>query len=157
MSEENVEIVRGFFPGAVDLVAIFNDSDLLNAMRAGIEPFVEPDFETIGDPNAIPMGPTTGVEGGPPELFAKGIDGFVDFWRDWITAWESWNLGSPEFIDVDEDRVLVSQEVRARSKTDRVELTIDAANLATLRDGKVTRVELFFNRASALEAAGLSE
>jgi hypothetical protein len=136
---------------------VFDDPTLLNAMREGIEPFVEPEFKTIGDPNAIPMGPMIGVAGGPPDLFAKGIDGFLDFWRDWITAWESWTLGPAEFIDVDESRVLVSQEVRARSKTDQVELTIDAANLMTLRDGKVTRLELFFNREKALEAAGQSE
>lgn len=157
MTEENLEIVRGFFPGAVDLVAIFDSPDLLNAMRAAIEPFVEPDFETIGDPNAIPMGPMIGVEGGPSDLFAKGIDGFLDFWRDWITAWESWTVGPPEFIDVDENRVLVCTDVRARSKTDQVEMTIDAANLMTLRDGKVRRLELFFNRENALEAAGLSK
>ena len=157
MSEENVEIVRKFFPGNVDLVEVFHDPDLLNAMRTGIEPFVEPEFETIGDPNAIPMGPMMGAEGGPPDLFAKGIEGFLSFWRDWITAWETWTLGPAEFIDVDENRVLVSYEVSARSKTDQVELTIDAANLMTLRKGKLTRLELFFNREAALEAAGLSE
>ncbi len=155
MSEENIEIVRGCFPGAVDLVSVFDNPDLFDALREGIEPFVAPDFETIGDPNAIPMGPMIGVEGGPPDLFAKGLDGFVDFWRDWITAWESWSLGPPGFIDVDENRVMVIQEVRARSKTDQVELVIDAANLVTLREEKVTRVELYFNREKALEVAGL--
>jgi hypothetical protein len=157
MSEENVEIVRRIFPGDIDLVALFGNADLLNATRAGIEPFVEPEFETIGDPNAIPMGPNIGVEGARRDLFAKGIDGFLNFWRDWISAWESWNLGQPEFIDVDEDRVIVSYEVRARSKTDHVEVTIEAANLMTMRDGKLTSLELFFNREDALEAARLSE
>ena len=155
MSEENVEIVRQMFPGDIDMVALFGNEDLLRAMREGIEPFVEPEFETVGDPDAIPMGRDIGVEGGPPELFAKGVDGFLNFWREWNTAWEAWVLGSPDFIDVDEERVLVSYEVRARSKSARVEMTIEAANLMTLRGGKLTRMELFFDRGRALEAAGL--
>ena len=118
---------------------------------------MEPNFETVGDPNAIPMGPDIGVEGGPRGLFAKGLDGFLDFWREWNSAWETWNLGPPEFIDVDEDRVLVSYQVRARPKTFQVDMTIEAANLLTLRQGKVTRLELFFSRDNALKAAGVSE
>ena len=156
MSEENVEIARRIFPGTVDLAALLSNADLLAATRAGIEPFVEPEFETVGDPSAIPMGPIFGVEDGARGLLAKGLDGFLDFWREWISAWESWNLGPPEFIDVDEHRVLVSYQVRARSKTDGVEVTIDGANLMTLRDGKLARLELFFNRENALKAAGLS-
>ena len=157
MSQENVEIVRRMFPGGIDMVALLDDADLLAAVREGIEPFMEPDFETVGDPNAIPMGPDIGVEGGPRGLFAKGLDGFLDFWREWNSAWEAWNLGPPEFIDVDENRVLVSYEVRARPKTFQVEMTIEAANLLTLRQGKVTRLELFFSRDNALKAAGVSE
>jgi hypothetical protein len=157
MTEKNVEIVRQVFPGSIDMVALFDNPDLLAATRSGIEPFVEPEFETVGDPEAIPMGQDIGVEGGPPSLFAKGIDGFLNFWREWNIAWESWKLGPPEFIDVDEDRVLVSYEVRARSKTDRVEVVFEAANLITLRNGKLMRVELFFNSEDARQAAGLSE
>ena len=152
-----MKVVRQLFPGDIDMVALFDDPDLLAATRAGIEPFVEPEFETVGDPDAIPMGQNIGVEGGPPSLFAKGVDGFLNFWREWNSAWESWNLGTPEFIDVDENRVLVSYEVRARSKTDQVEVTFEAANLITLRNGKLMRLELFFSSEEARRAAGLSE
>ena len=78
-------------------------------------------------------------------------------WGDWLSAWDTWVLGPPEFIDVDADRVLVGYEVRARSKTGGVEVTIDAANLLTLRSGKLKRLELFFDRKDAIEAAGLAE
>jgi SnoaL-like domain len=157
VSQQNVEIARQIFPGGIDMVALVNSADLLAATRAGIEPLVEPDFEIVGDPNAIPMGPISGVDHGPRGLIAKGIDGFLDFWREWISAWESWELGHHEFIDVDENRVLVSHQVHARSKTDGVEVTIEAANLMTLRDGKLARMQLFFNRENAFEAAGLTQ
>jgi hypothetical protein len=62
-----------------------------------------------------------------------------------------------EFIEVDENRVLVMLDVRARSKTHQVEMPIEGANLMTLSDGKLARLELFFDREQAREAAGLRE
>lgn len=85
------------------------------------------------------------------------MDGFLSFWREWLSAWGTWILGPPEFIEVDENRVLLIYEVRARSKTHQVEMTFEGGNLLTLRDGRLTRLELFFERDKALEAAGLSE
>ena len=152
-----MEVARQLFPGGIEMVSLFENPDLLRATRERIEPFVEPDFETVGDPDAIPMGRNIGVEGGPRHLFAKGVDGFMNFWREWNSVWESWALGVPEFTDVDENRVLISYEVRARSRTSQVEVTIEAANLITLRNGKLTRLELFFNSEEARRAAGLSE
>ena len=66
-------------------------------------------------------------------------------------------ITATDFIDVDENRVLVVLDVRARSKTHQVKMPIEGANLLTLRDGRLARLELFLERAQALEAAGLSE
>jgi len=60
-------------------------------------------------------------------------------------------------VDVDEERVLVLMEVRARSKTHRVEMPVEGANLLTIRDGKLARLEMFLDQNEAREAAGLSE
>ncbi len=157
MSEENVELARQIFPGGVDMVALFGNADLLAATRRAIEPLVHPEFETVGDPDYIAMGPDTGVKEGRRGLMAKGVDGFIAFWQDWLTAWEAWNVGEPEFIDLDADRVLATYDALARSKTAQVDMTFRPAHLMTFRDGKVMRVELFLNRPAALEAAGLSE
>jgi hypothetical protein len=62
-----------------------------------------------------------------------------------------------EFIDADADRVLVMVDVLARSKTHQVEMPIEGANLLTFREERLARLELFFDRAQALEAAGLRE
>ena len=157
MSEENVEIARQVFPGSFDMVAVFGDPDVLAAWRQLIEPLVDPDIETVGDPDYIAMGPGTGVNEGPRGLVAKGVDGFITFWRDWITAWETWSIGEPEFRDIDADRVLSIYDARARSKTAQVDMDFHPAHLLTFRDGKVVRAELFLNRVDALKAAGLSE
>jgi hypothetical protein len=155
MSRENVEIVRRLYPGPVDMVATVADPEAFEATRGVFEPLVHSDFETVTVPGQIPLS-EPGTEN-PSQPTFYGLDGFLGAFRDWLSAWESWVVTPTEFIDVDEDRVLVLIDIRARSKTHQVEMPIEGANLLTLRDRKVARVELFFDRAEALEAAGLRE
>ena len=157
MSEKNVDIAREVFPTPMEMVALFGNADLLAATRQAIEPRVDPDVETIGHPDFIAMAVDTGVKDGPPGLVAKGVDGFIRFWQDWLTAWDSWSIGESDFIELDADRVLATYDAQARSKTSQVDISFRPAHLMTFRNGKVTRVELFLNRPEALEAAGLSE
>lgn len=58
-------------------------------------------------------------------------------------------------MDVDDQRVLVLLSYQGRSKTHGAEIALDGGNVLTLRDGRVARVELFFNRLDALEAVRL--
>ena len=150
-----MEIVRRLYSGPIDMIAAVSDPEALAAIRQQLEPLVSPDLETFLDPSAIPMGiPTAESEAG---AFAEGIDGFIGIWKEWSSAWESWIVTPSDFVAVDEERVLVPMEIRARSRTQGVEITIEGANLITIRDGRLTRVELFLRRETALEAAGLSE
>jgi ketosteroid isomerase-like protein len=155
MSEENVELARRLFPGTVDMVSAFTDPEARQATRDFLEPHVRSDFEMVAVPGQIPVaGPASE---NPAQPTYRGIDGFLGAWGDWLSAWETWVLTPTDFIDLDEDRVLVFSDLRARSKTHEVEFPIEAATLLTVRDGKLARMELFFDRAEALEAAGLSE
>ncbi len=152
MSRENVELARRLYFGEVDLVAVLPDRESLDA---NLGPFVEPNFEIVTVPGQVPVS-GAGTKGASPPV-AYGLDGFVSAFGDWLTAWETWVMSPTDFIDVDENRVLVMLDIRARSKTHQVEMPVDGANLLTLRDGKVARVELYFDRSQALEAAGLRE
>jgi hypothetical protein len=154
MSQENIEAARRLYPGTVDVVATLADPGGWEATRRMLEPLVHPDFETLPIPGQLLSGATAGD---PSRPIFYGLDGFVSAFRDWLSAWESWVVTAADFIDVDENRVLVLLDVRARSKTHQVEMPIEAANLLTLRDGRLARLELFFDRAQALEAAGLRE
>ena len=152
MSQANVEIARGLYPGDVDLVAALSDPD---EFRDAFEPLVQPDLETVTAPGQVPMSGAGADD--PSRPVFHGVAGFVASFGDWLSAWESWVVTATDFIDVDESRVLVMLDVRARSKTHQVEMPIEGFNLITLRDGKLARLELFFDRAQALEAAGLPE
>jgi hypothetical protein len=158
MSQENVEIVRRLYPGPMDVAAMLADPEALATFRAAAEPLVHPDFETVDDPRYQMMlgDPGTDVLPGSRSIF-YGIDGFVSTFREWVSAWESWLVTPTDFIDVDESRVLVVMEFSGRSKTQGVEMSSEGANLVTLREGRLARLQLFLRRADALEAAGLRE
>ena len=144
----------------IDLVSVFSDPALLEGMRAQFEPFFQPDFVTVGDESEVGLeweDQEAAVPGGSSRPTATGIEGLLTFWRDWLSNWESWVVRPAEFIDVDEQRVLVLLDVKARSKTHRVELPLPSANLLTIREGKVARLELFTTQSAARKAAGLSE
>ena len=147
MSQENVEVVRRLYPGSVDLVATLGGPEGFEATRVVFEPLVHPDFETVSVPGQVPLS-GAGAENPSRPIF-YGVDGFVNAFRDWLSAWAT------DFIDVDENRVVL--DMRARSKTHQVEMPIEGANLMTLSGGKLARLELFFDRDQAREAAGLSE
>ena len=159
MSQENVEVVRQFYPGPIDVAAILASPDALGAVRAAFEPLVDPDFETVHDPRYQMMLGESGTDRPPesPRSISYGIDGFVTTFREWLSAWESWVVTPVGFIEADEDRVLAVLEIKARSKTHGMETTIKSGDVLTFRDGKLARLELFLQRAEAFEAVGLSE
>jgi hypothetical protein len=150
VAPSNLQVARRLFPAELDLAeAVARPA----ALRAALEPIVHPDFEIVGAPDQLPlMG--TGA-GSSPGIYI-GIDGFVAGFRDWLSTWDSWIVAHEELIEVDKQRVLVLIRVAARSRTHGVEMPIEAANLLTIVAGRVSRLELFFNRAQARKAAGLA-
>jgi ketosteroid isomerase-like protein len=92
-----------------------------------------------------------GVEG---EVYFghQGIDRYFD---DLLDSFERvvWCL-----IDVEEgteDRYIVSLSVAARGRTSGVEVTFVTPNVWTMRDGLITRNDVFREREDALRAAGI--
>ena len=151
MSEENIEVVRRLYPGTMDIAAFVAAPE---AAVEAVKPLLHPDFEAVGAAIIMP-----GVES-PQESarrIVRGAQGFIETFRGFLAAWETWVVTPSEFIDVDDERVLVLLDIQARSKTHKVEIPIEAANLVTVRDGKLARLETFSGRAEASEAAGLSE
>ena len=84
-----------------------------------------------------------------------GVEGFIALWRDYLSAWDSWVVTPVDFVDVDGERVLALLDYAGRSRRDGVDVELAGANLLTVKDGKVTRLELFFRRQDALAAAEL--
>jgi ketosteroid isomerase-like protein len=153
MSGANVEIARTLYPEGLDLVDVFFNPEAIEAVR----PLMHDDLEAIFEARGIPMGAArmdVGSETSRPTV--RGFDDFIETWREWVSAWETWVMTPTDFVEVDKDRVLIPMTVLARSKTHGVEMAIEGANLVTIRDGKVARLELYFDQSAANAAAGLS-
>ena len=80
------------------------------------------------------------------------------FEEDWFQAFpfEEWELEVEELIDHG-DRVIAMSYQRGRGASSGVAAELELGNIFTLRGGVVVRIELFRDRAEALEAAGLKK
>ena len=91
--------------------------------------------------------------GGPDPVNPTGLAGMVERFRDFLSAWEAYHIGAEEYRELDSERVLVLTRSRARGKMSGLELGQlggTGANVFHIRDGKVIRLVLDWDRAHAL-------
>jgi ketosteroid isomerase-like protein len=133
MSEENVEIVRRGY-------------EQFTATGQLVVEIASPDF--VWD--------MSNFHGWPERQAYEGVAGTEAFLRDWIAAWDDWELELDALEDAGDKVVgLVRQRGRSRSAGMLVEMSF--AQVWTLRDGKQTRMEMFSDRDEALRAVGLKQ
>jgi ketosteroid isomerase-like protein len=134
MSQVNVEIVGR-------LVEIFNESGF--AAKAAVE-FLDPSL-TFEEPPEQPA-PRVG----------RGLEASTEMFNQFDENWEEHRSTAEEIRMIDGDRVLMLSIEHFRGR-DGIEIDQPCGSIFTLRDGKVIRLQSFWERASALAAAGLSE
>jgi ketosteroid isomerase-like protein len=87
--------------------------------------------------------------------------GIVEMGRAWgkmVNAWDDLAASPEEFRELDGDRVLVLLHNTGRGRESGIEIediTTRSANVFTIRDGKVTRLTLYWNRDQAIAELGL--
>ncbi len=97
------------------------------------------------------------VMDGPSPGGLTGVAAVEDNWREFQRAWEDYRIQADEYRQLDGDRVLVLVRFSGRGKTSGLEMGQKAANLFTLRSGKVTRLVVYWDRKHALADLGLEE
>jgi ketosteroid isomerase-like protein len=133
MSLENIEVVR-------DQFAAVNERDFPRAMGHYAQ-----DVELVVHPDAF-------LEAGT----FKGRDAVGQWFGDWFTTFEpGYRLEIEEARDLGDVLFLIASH-RGRGRASGAAVHGHTGYLYTLRDGKITRVELYASGAKALEAAGLS-
>jgi ketosteroid isomerase-like protein len=146
MSQENVELVRSIFAAwergeYSSIFAAWERGDY-----SSIE-WADPEIEFV-----IVEGPTPGTW--------TGMAGMAEGWSDVLSAWEDPRPHVDEYRELDGERLLVLFRHSGRGKTSGLEIGEAGAKGASLfhvRDGKVTRIVLYFNQGRALADLGLSE
>jgi ketosteroid isomerase-like protein len=134
MSVENVELVR-------QVVEAINQRDA-DAFVATVSPDVE--WE-----DAVFWTET-------PHTF-RGRAGVREWLSQILEPWESFHVEADEVTDASADCFVVGFDFTARGKESGVQTQLRFWALCWVADGRITRREVFRERAEALEAAGLSE
>ena len=134
MSQENVELLRS-------MLAPWERGDY-----SSIEG-LHPDIEWV-------------VADGPEPGDGKGLPGLGGAWVAWMSAWEDLRIQVDEYRALDDGQVLVLARKSGRGKQSGLEIDdmhAKGAVICHVRDGKVTRMVLYYDRANALADLGLSE
>jgi ketosteroid isomerase-like protein len=138
MSEENVEVVRRSFE-------LFNE--------VGADAFASSD---IWSPEWVLDASGTGI---PGVGVYRGNDEIAAFFKeDWFGTFpfEEWEVRIKDLVDHG-DRVIGISSQQGRGASSGVAASLELANVFTVRDGQIVRVELYRDRNEALQAARLSE
>jgi ketosteroid isomerase-like protein len=147
VSQQDVELVRAllapFEQG--DLIPLWRDDAIIAAMREATADLLTPNFECVF------------VRADVKRSTYYGVDGLRAAWLDWLEPWDSYHAGVEDVIDAGDGRVVVLTRDRARPKGSSADVDFLGAPVWTVRDGKVARIEFYFNRAEGLAAAGLAE
>ena len=92
----------------------------------------------------------------PSPTVAEGLDAVIRTFKQFDEAWEEHRSEPEEIRLIDDERVLMLSVEHFRGR-DGIELAQPCGTIFTLRDGKVTRMQPFWERENALKAAGPRE
>ena len=97
---------------------------------------------------------------GPSPGSRMGLAGMAEGWRGFVSAWGELRVAADDYRELDCERVLVLNHYSGgRGKTSGVELgqmRTEVAALFHVRDGKVTRLVLYWDRERAFADLGLA-
>jgi ketosteroid isomerase-like protein len=92
----------------------------------------------------------------PDAATYRGLDAIRGYFVQWVEMFEGIDFRGEELIDAG-DKVFAWIRVSGTGTASGVPVELEQAQIWTFRDGKVGRVEEYFDRDEALEAAGLRE
>ena len=132
---------------AEDPVARMNDPTLLGEAVEALRRAVSSDFVfALYTPSEV---------GGASAEFA-GVDGFVDGWHDWLTAFDSFRIELGEEAERGDDFVVAARTTAIpKGTTGTIEGTAEA--VFKFDGNRVQRLEFHLERGTAFTADGLSE
>jgi ketosteroid isomerase-like protein len=134
MSEENVDIVQKTWEAWV--------RGDLNGLLAYCDPEVVYDLTNFGE---------------WPDNIHRGHEAMRHHLTEWLEVWDDYEVGVEEIRAAPHGRVVSLAWQRGRGRQSGLAMDMEWAGIATVRHGKIIRIEAYDDRAEALEAAGLSE
>jgi hypothetical protein len=121
--------------------------------QAALGPF-ERFLEASVDPRVvIDYRPRAKLPTPDQELVYEGWDGWLAHWREWFTAWATFEGGERELIEIDDEHVVVCSVDRVIGRTSGIELEYTPAGVWTVVAGRITSYVGYDTREEALAAA----
>jgi uncharacterized protein len=116
-------------------------------------------FSSTGRPSAQSMAPEfvwdmSTFRSWPEQQLYAGLDGAERFLATWRAAWDDWAL-EPQAYHEAGDKVVTVMHQHGRSKASGLEVDMQFAMVWTLRDGEITRMQMYADPAEAFAAVGL--
>jgi len=100
------------------------------------------------------------IADGPTPGEWRGHAGMAEGWRAFLSAWDGFRGGGPrEYRELDAGRLLYLHSFEGRGKSSRLDvgqIPIRAATVFHVRDGKVVKLVIYFDRERALTDLGLT-
>jgi ketosteroid isomerase-like protein len=145
MSEKPIEVARRM---AEEASRVTDPSGrVLNALDRDTLGVVFDSFDPAVEFHEDPRFPEPGVYQG-----VESIDRYFDRFRE---SFDEFTFETEQFIELDEERVLWLFRLRTRGKDSGATTEATPGWIFTIRGGKATRIDAFFDRSEALAAAGL--
>lgn len=91
----------------------------------------------------------------PDPITYHGPEGYMQMLLDWVEDFDEFKMTAEEFIDANDDQVVIRIHQHALGTQSGVPIEADFWFVHTLRGGKGQRVEIYASKAQAFEAAGL--
>jgi ketosteroid isomerase-like protein len=92
-----------------------------------------------------------------PDNRHEGREDVKRFLKEWLDVWADYEVGVDARLEAPDGRVVTLAWQSGRGNRSGLQMRMEWAEIATIRNGKVTLLEQYDDRPKALEAAGLSE
>jgi ketosteroid isomerase-like protein len=133
------------------------------AMSQEIEDFVRSAYDRFNAGERLPSADAWHADGvyvnssnDPDPDTHRGIDAIVKQFQMWIDAYPDLRVDPLEIL-VNGDRALVWARWSGHGAGSEVPIEMVMAQVWTIEDGRIRRIEEYMDRAEALEAAGMAE
>jgi ketosteroid isomerase-like protein len=152
MSQENVELVRGFFEAVERVFAAYWQAprSLADSLRADEVPPEVADVMRYLHPNIEWKSALIGITTRGYEDTVHGVDQFLD-------AAQDYRVNVLEVTDLGDSQVLAVMRLAMKGKASDIDVNATTFSIVTVEDGLIIRLDEYLERAEALEATGLSE
>jgi ketosteroid isomerase-like protein len=127
----------------------------VDLVRDSFKAYATGDYDTLAEMMHPDLEVHDWPEAADPSVY-RGLEGISQARHEWGKAWEQMDVAPTHFVEAGE-HVFVVMRSTGIGRGSSIEMVTDTFGVYTFRGSKVSKVQFFIDRGSALAAAGLTE